>query len=587
LQYRVSVMAITSFVFRLRYATGNGRCVFLTGAQLLIELLIQQGATTVFGYPGGAVLPIYDALYDCQSIQHILVRHEQAAVHAADGYARVTGKPGVALVTSGPGATNAITGIATAYMDSVPMVVLTGQVSSNLIGLDSFQEVDIYGMTMPITKHNFMVMDIAELPRIIKSAFHLATTGRPGPVLIDLPKNIMQGAAAILQEPVDLSSVPQLKGYKPDAEISGEELRLVFDRLAQAQRPALLVGGGCMAEATSGLLLSLAEQASIPVVSTMMGLGAFPTDHPLHLGMVGMHGTVAANKAVQQADVLLCLGVRFSDRVSGNPKAFSPHSFKIQVDIDESELNKNVPVDLAIHGSVNAVLSTLLSGGLTGSWTEWNKEIQAFSRRVPALSSKGESLLQPQEVIGLVHAKTSGEAVVATDVGQHQIWTAHHYPFRRPRSFLSSGGLGTMGFGLPAAIGAAVANPGRPIVCISGDGSIQMNIQELMTAVDYGLDLKIVILKNGYLGMVRQWQQLFHDKRYSSVKISSPNFAELARTFGARGYYARTRAEAEAIIHEAWAEPGVAVLEFDVTEEMNVYPMIPPGGDASQTIEHE
>lgn len=559
----------------------------MTGAQLLIELLLEQGATTVFGYPGGAVLPIYDALYDCPSIRHILVRHEQAAVHAADGYARVTGKAGVALVTSGPGATNAITGIATAYMDSVPMVVLTGQVSSNLIGLDSFQEVDIFGMTMPITKHNFMVMDIAELPRIVKSAFHLATTGRPGPVLIDMPKNIMQGPAPSRHKPVELSSVPQLRGYKPDTSIPDEELQAVFGKLAQAQRPALLVGGGCMSEAASSLLLSLAEQAAIPVVSTLMGLGAFPTDHPLHLGMVGMHGTVAANKAVQQADVLLCLGVRFSDRVSGNPKSFSPHSFKIQVDIDESELNKNVSVHLALHGSVNEVLTALLSGGLTGSWEEWNKQIEAFPRRIPALSTKGEALLQPQEVIRLVHAQTAGEAVVATDVGQHQIWAAHHYPFKRPRSLLSSGGLGTMGFGLPAAIGAAVAEPGRPIVCISGDGSIQMNIQELMTAVDYGLDLKIVILKNGYLGMVRQWQQLFHDKRYSSVKISSPDFAGLARTFGARGYYARSRAEAEAVIHEAWAEPGVAVLEFDVTEEMNVYPMIPPGGDASQTIEYE
>ncbi len=559
----------------------------MTGAELLIELLLEQGATTVFGYPGGAVLPIYDALYDSPSLRHILVRHEQAAVHAADGYARVTGKPGIALVTSGPGATNAITGIATAYMDSVPLIVLTGQVSTHLIGLDSFQEVDIYGMTMPITKHNFMVMDAAELPRIIKSAFHLATTGRPGPVLMDLPKNIMQGPAPSRNEPVELSAVPQLKGYKPDTVIPEETLRQVFEKLAQAKRPVLLTGGGCMSEAASGQLLTLAGQANIPVASTFMGLGAFPTGHPLHLGMVGMHGTVAANNAVQQADVLLCLGLRFSDRVSGNPKAFSPNSYKIQVDLDESELNKNVPVDMAVHGSVHDVLSHLLAGGLTGSWEEWNRQVQSFSRRIPALSSKGEGLLQPQEVIRMIHAQSSGEAVVATDVGQHQIWTAHHYPFTRPRSFLSSGGLGTMGFGLPAAIGAAVAGSGRPVVCISGDGSIQMNIQELMTAVDYDLDLKIVILKNGYLGMVRQWQQLFHDKRYSSVKISSPDFAALARTFGARGYYARTRSEAESIIREAWAQPGVAVLEFDVTEEMNVYPMIPPGGDASQTIEHE
>lgn len=559
----------------------------MTGAEWLIKLLVEQEATTIFGYPGGAVLPIYDALYDCQDLQHILVRHEQAAVHAADAYARVTGKPGVVLVTSGPGATNAITGIATAYMDSVPMVILTGQVSSHLIGLDSFQEVDIYGMTMSVTKHNFMVMDIKDLPRIIKSAFHLAATGRPGPVLIDLPKNIMQAPAVCSREPVDLSSVPQLKGYTPDTDISEEELQLIYEKLAAAQRPTLLIGGGCMAGTTPALLQSLAEQARIPVVSTLMGLGAFPSGHPLHLGMVGMHGTVSANKAVQQADVLLCLGVRFSDRVSGNPNAFSPHSFKIQVDIDESELNKNVRVDVAVHGSTHQLLSGLLAANLTGSWSEWNERIQSFSRRVPYLKHKGESGLLPQEVIRLIHEKTEGNALVATDVGQHQIWTAHHYPFSHPRSFLTSGGLGTMGFGLPAAIGAAIAGPNRQVVCISGDGSIQMNIQELMTAVDYGLRLKIAILKNGYLGMVRQWQQLFHNKRYSSVKISAPDFPELARSFGATGYYACTLADAKAVIDRAWSEPGVTVMEFDVTEELNVYPMIPPGGDASQTIEHE
>ncbi|MNW27633.1 Acetolactate synthase large subunit [compost metagenome] len=559
----------------------------MTGAELLIELLIEQGTTTIFGYPGGAVLPVYDALYESPSIQHVLVRHEQAAVHAADGYARVTGQPGVALVTSGPGATNAITGIATAYMDSVPMVILTGQVASQLIGLDSFQEVDIYGMTMSITKHNFMVMDIQDLPRIIQSAFHIATTGRPGPVLIDLPKNIMQAQASGNYELEDISSIALLRGYKSDPIITAKDVRTIVNKLSHASRPALLIGGGCMSEAASELLISLIEQAHIPVTSTMMGLGAFPTNHPLHLGMVGMHGTVAANKAIQQADVLLCLGVRFSDRVSGNPKAFSPHSYKIQVDIDMTELNKNVHVDLAVHSSVDAVLGALLEIKLAGSWKEWNEHTHTFSKRIPSLPKLSEGVLQPQEVIQLVHAKTEGRAVVATDVGQHQIWTAHHYPFSRPRSFLTSGGLGTMGYGLPAAIGAAMACPEQQVVCISGDGSIQMNVQELITAVDYDLNLKIVILKNGYLGMVRQWQQLFHDKRYSSVKISSPNFIELAQSYGASGYRASSYAEAERIIDEALSRHGVAVMEFDITEEMNVYPMIPPGGDASQTIESE
>lgn len=559
----------------------------MTGAELLIELLIEQGITTIFGYPGGAVLPVYDALYESPSIQHVLVRHEQAAVHAADGYARVTGQPGVALVTSGPGATNAITGIATAYMDSVPMVILTGQVASQLIGLDSFQEVDIYGMTMSITKHNFMVMDVQDLPRIIQSAFHIATTGRPGPVLIDLPKNIMQAQAPGNYELEDLSSIALLRGYKSDPIITAKDVRTIVNKLTHASRPALLIGGGCMSEAASELLISLIEQAHIPVTSTMMGLGAFPTNHPLHLGMVGMHGTVAANKAIQQADVLLCLGVRFSDRVSGNPKAFSPHSYKIQVDIDMTELNKNVQVDLAVHSSVDVVLGGLLESKLAGSWKEWNEHTHTFSKRIPSLPKPSEGVLQPQEVIQLVHAKTEGRAVVATDVGQHQIWTAHHYPFSRPRSFLTSGGLGTMGYGLPAAIGAAMACPEQQVVCISGDGSIQMNVQELITAVDYDLNLKIVILKNGYLGMVRQWQQLFHDKRYSSVKISSPNFIELAQSYGASGYRASSYAEAERIIDEALSRHGVAVMEFDITEEMNVYPMIPPGGDASQTIESE
>lgn len=559
----------------------------MTGAELLIELLIEQGTTTIFGYPGGAVLPVYDALYESPSIQHVLVRHEQAAVHAADGYARVTGQPGVALVTSGPGATNAITGIATAYMDSVPMVILTGQVASQLIGLDSFQEVDIYGMTMSITKHNFMVMDIQDLPRIIQSAFHIATTGRPGPVLIDLPKNIMQAQVSGNYELEDISSIALLRGYKSDPIITAKDIRTVVSKLTHASRPVLLIGGGCMSETASELLISLTERAHIPVTSTMMGLGAFPTNHPLHLGMVGMHGTVASNKAIQQADVLLCLGVRFSDRVSGNPKAFSPHSYKIQVDIDMTELNKNVQVDLAVHSSVDAVLGALLESKLAGSWKEWNEHTHTFSKRIPSLPKLSEGVLQPQEVIQLIHAKTEGRAVVATDVGQHQIWTAHHYPFSRPRSFLTSGGLGTMGFGLPAAIGAAMAYPEQQVVCISGDGSIQMNVQELITAVDYDLNLKIVILKNGYLGMVRQWQQLFHDKRYSSVKISSPNFIELAQSYGASGYRASSYDEAERIIDEALSRHGVAVLEFDITEEMNVYPMIPPGGDASQTIESE
>ncbi|OPA74279.1 acetolactate synthase, large subunit, biosynthetic type [Paenibacillus selenitireducens] len=558
----------------------------MTGAELLIELLLEHDVDTIFGYPGGAVLPIYDALYDSPSIRHVLVRHEQAAVHAADGYARVSGKPGVSLVTSGPGATNAITGIANAYMDSVPMVVLTGQVPTQMIGLDSFQEVDIFGMTMSITKHNFMVLNIDDLPRIISSAFHIAMTGRPGPVLVDLPKDVMTAQTGYTYAPTRSLLTPQLlKKYSCHTDIPVEQLKLISDKLTMAKRPVVVIGGGCMAGETPKLLLQLMNRAQLPVVSTLMGLGAFPSQHPLHLGMLGMHGTVAANRAVQQADVLLCLGVRFSDRVAGNRQAFSSRSYKIQVDIEEAELNKNIDIDLAVHGTTEAVLKGLLEHNLSGSWKDWNNEISHLSKRVPALPAVENSRLQPQDVIRFIHKQCAENAIIATDVGQHQIWTAHNYPFSQPRTFVTSGGLGTMGFGLPAAIGAAIACPGREVVCISGDGSIQMNIQELMTAVDQNLNIKIVILTNGYLGMVRQWQQLFHNKRYSSVKISSPAFPELARTFGASGYHADNLSEAEQVIAQAWKKEGVVVMEFDIAEEMNVYPIIPPGASPSEVIE--
>ncbi|UNK16256.1 biosynthetic-type acetolactate synthase large subunit [Paenibacillus sp. N3/727] len=558
----------------------------MTGAELLIELLLENDVDTIFGYPGGAVLPIYDALYDNPSIRHILVRHEQAAVHAADGYARVSGKPGVSLVTSGPGATNAITGIANGYMDSVPMVVLTGQVPTQMIGRDSFQEVDIFGMTMSITKHNFMVFHIDDLPGIINSAFHIATTGRPGPVLIDLPKDVMTAQTGDTNTPMRSNFTTHLLDKNPcQTDIPVEQLKLIFDKLTMAKRPAVVIGGGCMAGETPKLLLQLMRKAKLPVVSTLMGLGAFPSQHPLHLGMLGMHGTVAANRTVQQADVLLCLGVRFSDRVAGNRQAFSPRSYKIQVDVEEAELNKNIDIDLAVHGTTETVIKGLLERNLSGSWTDWNNQISHLSKRVPSLPAAENRMLQPQDVIRLVHRQSSENAIIATDVGQHQIWTAHHYPFSQPRTFVTSGGLGTMGFGLPAAIGAAIACPDREVVCISGDGSIQMNIQELMTAVDQNLNIKVIILTNGYLGMVRQWQQLFHKKRYSSVKISSPVFPELAKTFGAFGYHADNLSEAEKVIEQAWKEEGVIVMEFDITEEMNVYPMIPPGATSAETIE--
>jgi len=559
----------------------------MTGAVRLIQLLREQAVDTIFGYPGGAVLPVYDALFDCPELCHVLVRHEQAAVHAADGYARVTGRPGVALVTSGPGATNAVTGIATAYMDSVPIVVLTGQVATDLIGLDSFQEVDIYGMTMPITKHNYMVRDVRDLPRIVREAFHLATTGRPGPVLIDLPKNVMLAPCAEEFAFDDDLEPLRIRGYEPSPRIAEEALNEMAQRLSRAERPLLLAGGGCLAGQAPLFLRKLAENGNLPVASTLMGIGVFPSRHPLHLGMIGMHGTVAANRAIQAADLLICLGMRFSDRVTGNRRSFSPDSFKIQVDIDEAELNKNIGVDLSICGTMEEALLGLLarlpSGG--NDRTAWHAQLAAWSvKRKTRKEKANEGQLTPQEVIRCLDEATSGDAIVTTDVGQHQIWTAHHYSFSEPRSLLTSGGLGTMGYGFPAAIGAAIACPNRQVICVSGDGSFQMNMQEIMTAVDVGANVKVAILKNGYLGMVRQWQQLFLGRRYSAVQISSPDFAAMAGTFGARGYAASTLEEARTIIAEAMRTDGPAIMVFDVVEEANVYPIVPPGASNQDMI---
>lgn len=556
----------------------------LTGAELLIRCLREEGVDTLFGYPGGAVIPIYDALYDCPDIRHILTRHEQAAVHAADGYARITGRPGVALVTSGPGATNAVTGIANAFMDSVPLVVLTGQVSTDLIGRDSFQEVNIFGMTMDVTKHNYVVMEVEQLPRILKEAFHIATSGRPGPVLVDLPKNIMNAKT----EQAPLRHVT-LRGYEPVPPVSRETISLIADRLASAERPVILAGGGVVSSGASEALRQLAEHADIPLVSTLMGIGAFPSGHPLYLGMVGMHGTYAANRAVHQADLLLALGVRFNDRLSGKIQAFSPNSWKVQVDIDDAELGKNIPVHLGVHGNLSELLEglTALAASAHGGARSWAAEAAGWQRNVPHFTAK-PGTLNPQEVISLLHKLTDGEAIVATDVGQHQIWTAHHYKFKRARSFLTSGGLGTMGFGLPAAIGAAIgaeaAGRHEPVLCVTGDGSFQMNLQELMTAVDYGLPVKIAILNNGYLGMVRQWQQLFHQRRYSSVQITSPDYVAFAAAYGVTGLRASSLSEAEAIIRQGLDLPGPVLMEFRVVEEQNVYPIVPPGESHDRMI---
>lgn len=469
-------------------------------------------------------------------------------------------------------------------MDSVPLIVLTGQVSTELIGLDSFQEVDIYGMTMPVTKHNYIVREIKELPRIIHEAFHVATTGRPGPVLIDLPKNVMNAEFIADNDSSGQPSPPVIRGYQTEYFIDPADFQLAAERLNRAQRPLVLIGGGCIQGETPALLKEFAEQLGLPVASTLMGLGAFPSGHSLHLGMVGMHGTVAANRALQGADVVLCLGVRFSDRVTGNRKAFSPGSYKIQVDLDTSELNKNIPIDLAVTGSCADFLSGLRGQVQAAEHSTWDQQIMAWLKRPVKSTKSQDAKMTPQEVIGCIQKATAGDAIIATDVGQHQIWTATHYEFSEARSFLTSGGLGTMGYGLPAAIGAAVAFPDRHVICITGDGSFQMNMQEIMTAVDHGLNVKVAIFKNGYLGMVRQWQQLFLGRRYSSVRISSPDFVALAASFGAHGFRARTLAEAEQIIELALHTEGLVVMEFDITEESNVYPIVPPGSSNQDMI---
>jgi acetolactate synthase I/II/III large subunit len=550
----------------------------ISGAEIFLECLKEEGVDTLFGYPGGAVLPIYDTLYDEKDITHVLTRHEQAAVHAADGYARVTGKPGVVLVTSGPGATNAVTGIANAYLDSVPLVVITGQVPTQLIGRDSFQEVDIFGITMPITKHNFLVLDVKDLAKVIKSAFYIANSGRKGPVLIDIPKDVM-----IAKTSFEYPESVEIRGYTPQQPVDAENIERIVSEIKKAQKPVLLIGGGVVSSGAAELLGQLARKAQIPVASTIMGLGAFPSRDPLHLGMIGMHGTLAANKAVYQSDLLLCFGVRFSDRVTGKMGTFSPHSTKIQVDIDAAELNKNVGIDYPIVGDLKEILTRLVNHLEPGQTAEWIDTTVQWQRKSVRYGSSN-SLLKPQDIIQLMDKMTNGDAIVVTDVGQHQIWTAHHYAFSQPRSFLTSAGLGTMGYGLPAAIGGAIAAPGRQVICFSGDGSFQMNLQELMTLSDLQLPVKIVILNNGYLGMVRQWQELFYDRRYSSVKLTSPDYVALAKSFGIEGLRARNLEEAQQVIQTAMSIPGPVLMEFDVTEEENVFPFVPPGKSNHEMI---
>ncbi len=550
-----------------------------TGAKIFVKCLEAENVDLVFGYPGGAVIDIYHEL-DQSDIRHILVRHEQAAVHAADGYARASGKVGVALVTSGPGATNTVTGIASAYMDSIPVVVFTGQVPTPLIGNDAFQEVDIVGITRPCTKHSFMVKDTKDLVKCISRAFHLARTGRPGPVLVDLPKDIMQTAADF--------SYPEkvfIESYQPNYAPHQGQLRKAFDMIVKANRPLIYGGGGIISARAADELTTFARRLSIPVTLTLMGLGGFPADDPLWLGMLGMHGTYRANMAVGNCDLLIAIGARFDDRVTGKIDEFAPNAKIIHIDIDPSSIQKNIQVDVPVVGDCKAALAKLncFADGLNGrNWaeirSEWLGIIQEWkSTRPLAYCQTLDGAIKPQCVVEAIHRLTNGEAIIATEVGQNQMWAAQYYHFNSPNSFLSSGGLGCMGYGLPASIGGQLARPDRVVVNIAGDGSIQMNIQELATAVHYNLPVKIAILNNGYLGMVRQWQELFKNRRYASTNITAPDFVRVAEAYGAVGLRATRPNEVEPVIRRALEIDKPVVMDFVVEREENVYPMVPVG----------
>ncbi len=549
----------------------------LTGSQILFKILKEENVDTIFGYPGGSVMDIYDELFR-QNIKHILVRHEQGAVHAADGYARVSGKVGVCLVTSGPGATNTVTGLANAYMDSIPLVVFTGQVQTWLIGNDAFQEVDITGITRPCTKHNFLVRRIEDVATTIKEAFRIARSGRPGPVLVDLPKDVIQTRIdeAELKYSISLPDKPVIPNAKRCAK--------ALDLLKKAQKPVIISGGGVLLGRASEELRSFARVLNIPVTSTLMGLGTFPASDPLWLGMLGMHGTYYANMAVSYSDLLIAVGVRFDDRVTSNVEAFAPHAQIIHIDIDPASIDKIVKSHLSIVGDCKPALQwfnkEITSGRLSlpaEQIKSWRQQIRQWKEKFPLAYCRSKKI-KPQCVIETLWKITNGEAIITTEVGQNQMWTAQFYRFDRPNTFISSGGLGTMGFGLPAAIGAQVACPGKLVVDIAGDGSIQMNIQELATAVQYNIPVKVVILNNNFLGMVRQWQELFFDKRYSHTDMShAPDFVKLAEAYGATGFRASAPDEVETVLKKGLHTRGPVMMDFEVEPEECVYPMVKSG----------
>ncbi|MGD9158536.1 MAG: biosynthetic-type acetolactate synthase large subunit [Desulfobacteraceae bacterium] len=558
----------------------------LKGAEILMRVLEDEETDIIFGFPGGAVIDIYDELVKSEKIKHILVRHEQGAVHAADGYARATGKPGVCLVTSGPGATNTVTGIASAYLDSIPMVVITGQVNTSLIGNDAFQEVDIVGITRPCTKHNYLVRDVKDLAKTIKEAFYIATTGRPGPVLVDIPKDVVQAST----EYKPIKSV-KMRSYNPTYTPNMKQLGRVIKMIKDSKQPLIFAGGGVILSNASKELKKFARKIQAPVTTSLMGLGAFPASDPLWLGMIGMHGTYRANMSTADCDLLIGIGVRFDDRVTGKISTFASKAKIVHIDIDPTSISKNIPVHTPIVGDCKITLeklNQLLDGedleGIKAARKPWIHKIVDWKSTNPLAYEQGDTI-KPQFVVEKLFEVTKGDAIITTEVGQNQMWSAQYFHFEKPNTFITSGGLGVMGFGLPAAIGAQVARPDATVIDIAGDGSIQMNIQEMATAIQFGLPVKIAILNNGYLGMVRQWQELFYDRCYACTRMEyTPDFVKLAEAFGAVGLRASKPDEVVPVIKKALEINKPVIMDFIVEKEEGVYPMVPAGADITEML---
>ena len=554
----------------------------LSGAQILCESLIKEGVDTMFGIPGGALLPLYDALPEYPQLRHVLVRHEQGAAHAADGYARAVGKVGVCIATSGPGATNLVTGIAAAYLDSAPMVAITGQVARPFIGKDAFQEIDITGITLPITKHNYMVMRAEDIATVVKEAFHIAQEGRPGPVLIDIPRDVFIEEAEF-RYPDKLN----LRGHKPTLQGHPAQVKKAAKLANEAKRPVIIAGRGVIISGACPQLKELAEKGQIPVVNTFLGLGSFPRSHVLSFGMLGMHGTACANLAVDAADLIIAIGMRFDDRATAKVSGFAPHAQVIHIDIDPAEIGKNVRVDVPIVGDVAQVLEALNKQVTSQSRVEWISQIEEWQQGHPSTLIRDTESVLPQYVIQQIYEITGGNAIIVTGVGQHQMWSAHYFQYERPNTLISSGGLGPMGFELPAAVGAKVACPAETVWCIAGDGGFQMTIQELATVSQENLAVKIAIINNRFLGMVRQWQQLFYQRRYVATPLSGPDFVKVAEAYGIAAIKVTNRLQVIPAIEQAMEHQGPFLIDFAVEPEENVYPMVPPGAALAEILEEQ